>query len=100
MAIALRCLLQVSCTLRVAGKVENLKEVLAESSLPEQKDFILNFVNKVRVTGKDVLVTYTMPLSPEKGLLESSAVLDTVHYGGAGGIRTPDFLRAREALSR
>ena len=28
------------------------------------------------------------------------AVLPIVHYGGAEGIRTPDLLRAREALSQ
>ena len=98
MAIALRCLLQVSCTLRLAGKAENLKEVLTESSLPEQKAFIRSFVNEVRVTGKDMLVTYTMPLSPEKGLLESLAVLDTVHYGGPLWIRTTDLGFIRAAL--
>jgi hypothetical protein len=78
----------------VAGKVENLKEVLAESSFPEQKAFIRSFANEVRVTGKDVLVTYTMPLSLEKGLLGSSTVLDIVHYGGPKSTKSITFALA------
>ena len=35
------------------------------------------------------------PTSPN-----SKKVLPTVYSGGAEGIRTPDFLRAKEALSR
>ena len=30
----------------------------------------------------------------------NGSVLSTVKFGGAGGTRTPDFLRAREALSQ
>ena len=33
---------------------------------------------------KEVLLTYTMPLSPEGSVLDTATVLDTVHYGGAG----------------
>ncbi len=57
--------------------------MLAESSLPEQKAFFRSFVKEVKVTGKDVLLTYTIPLPSEKGLRGPAAVLDTVHYGGA-----------------
>jgi site-specific DNA recombinase len=84
----------------VRNYVEDLREVLTNSPLPKQKAFIRSFVKEVRVTRKEVLLTYTIPLPPEGTLQETAAVLDTVHYGGAEGIRTPDLLRAREALSQ
>ena len=66
----------------VRSYVEDLREVLTNSPLPEQKAFIRSFVKEVRVTGKEVLLTYTIPLPPEGTLQETAAVLDTVHYGG------------------
>jgi DNA invertase Pin-like site-specific DNA recombinase len=66
----------------VRSYVENLREVLTNSSIPEQKAFIRSFVKEVRVTGKEVVLTYTIPLPPEGSLQETAAVLDTVHYGG------------------
>jgi hypothetical protein len=66
----------------VRSYVEDLKEVLSSSPLAEQKAFIRSFVKEVRVTGKEVLLIYTMPLPPEGSLHETAGVLDTVHYGG------------------
>ena len=66
----------------VRSYVENLRDVLSDSSLVEQKAFIRSFVKEVRVTGKEVLLTYTMPLPPEGSLQETAGVLDTVQYGG------------------
>lgn len=74
----------------VRSYVEDLREVLTNSPLPEQKAFIRSFIKEVRVTGKEALLTYTIPLPPEGLLQESAAVLDTVHHGGPKRIRTPD----------
>jgi hypothetical protein len=52
------------------------------------------------VTGNEVLLTYTMPLPPEETSQERIRVLHSVRCGGAEGTRTPDFLRAKEALSQ
>ena len=84
----------------VRSYVKDLRETLANSPLPEQKAFIRSFVKEVRVTGKEALLTYTIPLLPDGTNYETIRVLDTVHCGGAEGIRTPDLLRAREALSQ
>jgi hypothetical protein len=46
------------------------------------KAFIRSFVKEVRETGKEVVLTYTIPLPPQGPLQETAAVLDTVHYGG------------------
>ena len=66
----------------VKSYVEDLKEVLSNSPLSEQKAFIRSFIKEIRVTGKDVLLTYTIPLPPEGCLYEAAGGLDTVHYGG------------------
>ena len=64
----------------VRSYVENLREVLTNSSIPEQKAFIRSFVKEVKVTGNEVLLTYTIPLPPEGSLQETAGVFDTVHY--------------------
>ena len=84
----------------VKGYVDNLREVLSVSPLTEQKAFIRSFVREVRVTGKEVLLTYTIPLPPEGSLQEWAAVLDTVQYGGPGWIRTNDQSVMSRALCR
>jgi chromosome segregation ATPase len=66
----------------VKSYVEDLRQVLSDSPLPEQKAFIRSFLREVKVTGSEVLLTYTIPLSPERSLTEKAGVLDTVHYGG------------------
>ena len=61
--------------------VEDLREVPVNCPLLEQKAFIRNLVKEVRVTCKDVLLTYAIPLPPEGLIQETAAVLDTVHNG-------------------
>ena len=72
----------------VRSCVEDLQEMLTNSPLPEQKAFIRSFVKEVKVTGKEVLLTYTIPLPPQRLLQESAAVLDTVPLGGPTRTRT------------
>ena len=59
----------------VRSYVEDLRKVLAESPLPEQKAFIRSFVKEVRVTGKEVLISYTMPLPPDRIAHDTAGVL-------------------------
>ena len=84
----------------VTHYVEDLRSLLNESSLTEKRSFIRSFVKEVKVTGNQVLLTYTIPMS-SKGLIEEElGVPSIVHYGGAGGIRTPYLLNAIQALSQ
>ncbi|MDP2917592.1 MAG: recombinase family protein [Dehalococcoidia bacterium] len=66
----------------VAGYVNDLHNVLNESSLAEKKSFVRSFVKEVKVTGGDVLLTYTIPMLPKGMTEEKLPVLSTVHYGG------------------
>ena len=73
----------------VAGYVSDLHNLLNESSLAEKKSFVRSFVKEVKVTGDEVLLTYTIPML-SKGITEEKLpVLPIVHYGGEGGTRTP-----------
>ena len=66
----------------VAGYVSDLHNLLNESSLAEKKSFVRSFVKEVKVTGDEVLLTYTMPML-SKGITEEKLpVLPIVHYGG------------------
>ena len=52
----------------------------------------------MKVTGDDVLLTYTIPLSPKKIPEEKVGVLSTVQYGGPLWARTTDLSLIRTAL--
>ncbi len=84
----------------VTEYVEDLRNVLTYSSLAEQRSFIRSFVKEVKVTGTDALLTYTMPLPPQGITQERTGVLNTVHYGGPEGIRTPYLLTASQTFSQ
>ena len=73
---------EVASQQEVAECATDFKELLQEGSLVERKAFVRSFVNEVRVTGEQVLVNYTMPMSPYKLKEEKNSVLDIVHYGG------------------
>jgi site-specific DNA recombinase len=82
----------------VARCVDDLRNLLEESSIAERKSFIRSFVREIRVTGAEVLLTYTMPLPPEGTSEEKMSVLYSVHPSGAGGIRTPYLLTEKYAV--
>ncbi len=69
----------------VTRYVEDLRSLLNESSLTERRSFIRSFVKEAKVTGNQVLLTYTIPMS-SKGIIEEElGVPSIVQYGGAGG---------------
>ena len=81
---------EVATQQEVAKCVADFKELLQEGSLVEKKAFVRSFVNEVRVTGEQVLVNYTVPMSPPKLKDEKNPVLDIVRYGGPLWTRTTD----------
>jgi hypothetical protein len=52
------------------------------SPLAERKTFIKSFVKEVKVTGDEVLPTYTLPVLPGNAVEERLPVLSIVRYGG------------------
>jgi site-specific DNA recombinase len=84
----------------VRSYVDDLRDTLDNSPLSEQKSFIRSFVEDVKVTGMEVLLDYKMLLVPDEVNSKTAGVLDTVQYGGAGGVRTRYLLTASQALSQ
>jgi site-specific DNA recombinase len=80
--------------------VDDLRSLLEESPLTERKAFIKSFIKEVKVTGDEVLLTYTMPLPPQGISEEKVGVLGIVPLSGAGGIRTPYLCDANATFSR
>ena len=66
----------------VTSYVSDLHYLLNESSLAERKSFVRSFVKEVKVTGDEVLLTYTMPMLPTGMTEEKLPVLPIVHDGG------------------
>lgn len=66
----------------VAQCVVDLRNTLSESSLAERKSFVRSFVKEVKVTGNEVLLTYTIPMLPGGMIEEKLPVLSIGHYGG------------------
>jgi site-specific DNA recombinase len=66
----------------VTSYVVDLRNLLSESPLTERKSFVRSFVKEVKVTGDEVLITYTMPLLPKGMLEEKLSVLSIGHDGG------------------
>ena len=66
----------------ISGYVDELHELLKEGSLAERRAFIRSFMREVRVTGDEAVLSYSMPLLPEKVAIEEEGVLPTVQYSG------------------
>ena len=69
----------------VSSYVSDLHSLLSESSLAEKKSFVRSFVKEVKVTGDEVLVTYTIPMLPKGMNEEKLSVLSIGHDGGGAG---------------
>ena len=82
----------------VANYMDDLRNLLNESSLAERKAFIRSFIREVKVTGDEVLLTYTMPLPPSGIPEEKVGVLSTVQYSGRYWTRTSDLCDVNAVL--
>jgi hypothetical protein len=74
--------LELADTATVTRNVQDLPNVLSDSSLAERKSFIKSFVKEVRGTGDKALLNYTIPLPPRGLIVEEMPVLSTIYLGG------------------
>ena len=74
----------------VANYVEDLRNLLNESSLAEGKSFIKSFVKEIAVTGDETVLTYTIPLTAENLKEEKLGIPHIVRSGGPLWTRTTD----------
>ena len=75
---------ELADTKTVSQYVVDLRNTLSESSIAERKSFVRSFIKEVRVTGNEVLLTYTIPMLPGGITEDKLPVLSIVHDGGAG----------------
>jgi len=61
--------------------VQDLKALLEESSIVEQKAFLKSFVERIEVDDSKVKVIYTLPMPPDDPDAETVGVLPFVHNG-------------------
>ncbi len=89
---------ELADTETVARYVFGPHNLLNESSLAERKSFIGSFVREVKVTGDEVLLTYTIPMLPRGIIEEKLPVMSIVHNGGPFWTRTRDPSLIRTVL--
>ena len=87
-------------TAMVKAYAQDLRGLLEEAGFTERKAFLRSFIERIEVNKKQVTVRYNLPLPQRERVREQVEVLPIDTLGGAGGTRTPDLLRAREALSQ
>lgn len=61
--------------------VKDLRHLLGESPIMEQKAFLKSFVQSIEINGPEVTVNYTVPLPPDKATRETVRVLDFIPHG-------------------
>ncbi len=61
--------------------VQDLKALLEESSIVEQKAFLRSFIERIEVDDAEMKVIYTMPMPPDNPPEETVGVLPFVHDG-------------------
>ena len=83
----------------IKAYIEDLKILLAEASSSDRKAFLRSFIRRITIDGGKATIEYRLPIPPNNKKRQES-VLPFIKLGGAEEIRTPDLLRAREALSQ
>ena len=91
----------------IAAFAEEMSEFLKTSEIAETRGFMRSFVEEVAVESGKAVIRYTIPTpydSPLRGSDNAEIEFEprfmaTAYCGGADGIRTRDFLLAKQALS-
>jgi DNA repair ATPase RecN len=72
--------------------IVDMQAVLREGTLVERKAFIRSFVNDIRVSGDDAVLSYSIPELSEKISFEEVGVPRIIQRGGRCRTRTCDIL--------
>jgi site-specific DNA recombinase len=66
----------------VFNYVEDLHGLLRNGTLTERRAIIKSFIKDIKVTGNEAVLAYSMPVIPEKIIVEKDGVLPSGNYGG------------------
>jgi len=81
----------------VTHYVKDLRNLLDSSPLMERKSFIRSFIKEARVTGSEVALIYTIPMSLRGITDDGPAVLPIVQHGG-GHWTVPELVFEKKHL--
>jgi site-specific DNA recombinase len=84
----------------VNAYAQDLRSLLDEGDFTQSKTFLRSFVKKITINGDKAKIQYRLPMPPDGKRMQSVGVLPIDTPGGAGGIRTPYLLRAKQAFSQ
>ncbi len=59
----------------------DLRNLLAKSSVTEQRSFLKSFVEKIETDDEKLKMYYTIPMPPSSQSEETSGILPFVHHG-------------------
>ena len=80
----------------VVAYASDLRSLLGESDIAESKSFLRTFVKRIVVQAAQAVIYYSLPVPPQGRTSDTISVLPMVTPSGAGGIRTPYLLTARQ----
>lgn len=66
----------------MTGYITELQEILGQGTLTERRAFIRSFVQEVRVTGNEAVMTYSSPISSDNVTVDGDPVPRIVQRGG------------------
>ncbi|MFC1859982.1 hypothetical protein ACFLYC_00170 [Chloroflexota bacterium] len=66
----------------IYSDVDDLHDLLKEGTLVEKRSFIHSFVKLVKVKSGEAELKYTIPVLPDKAVIDKDGALHTVPYGG------------------
>ena len=80
---------ELPTTEEIKEYVADFREFLQDGTFPERKALIRNFVEGIKITGDEAVLTYTIPMPNDGVTSESASVLDFVQSG------PPDWTKSR-----
>ena len=66
----------------MTGYITELQEILGQSTLTERRAFIRSFVQEIRVTGNEAVMTYSSPIPSDNVTVDGDSVPRIVQRGG------------------
>jgi site-specific DNA recombinase len=84
----------------VKSYAQDLRSLLEEADFTQSKTFLRSFVKRIIIDGDKVKIQYRIPMPPDGKKIQWVGVLPITTPSGAGGIRTPYLLRAKQTFSQ
>jgi site-specific DNA recombinase len=84
----------------IKAHARDLKAILDETGFATSKAFLKTFIKRIEINGDKAVIRYALPVPPQGKTTDQISVLPITTPSGAGGVRTPYLLRAKQAFSQ